>query len=57
MVYGDLRIERLTDRELAATVRGAPVTNLRLQVKAATFHGLRIVEAGDGFTATVILDV
>lgn len=57
MVYGELRIERVTDRELVATVRGAAVTDLRTQVKAATFHGLRIVEAGDGFTATVILDV
>ncbi len=56
-VYGDIRIERLSDQELAATVRGAPVSELRTQVKAATFHDLRIVEGADGFSATVILDV
>ena len=57
MVFGDLRIEKLSNRDLVATVRGAPVTELRTQVKAATFHGLRVVESADGFTATVILDV
>jgi len=56
-VYGDIRIERVTGEALTATVRGAPVTELRTQVKAATFHDLRIVEGADGLAATVILDV
>lgn len=56
-VYGDIHIERLTGDELVAAVRGAPVSELRTQVKAATFHDLRIVEGADGVSATVILDV
>ena len=57
MIYGEIRIERITERELGAAVRGAPATELRTQVKAATFHDLKIVEDADGFAATVILDV
>lgn len=56
-VYGEARIDELDERALVATVRGADVTQPATQVKAATFHGLRIVEASDGVAATVILDV
>src|SRR5689334_1450147 len=54
-VYTEFEIERLTDRELRAIIRGVPVEELRTQVKAATFHQLRIEETTDGFRASVIL--
>lgn len=52
------RLERfeLADRRLTATVcgrRGAP----RHLVKGVTYHELSLEPAGDGFQATVVLDV
>ena len=56
-VFGDLRIERLTAHELVASVRGEATSELKTHVKAATFHGLKIVDDPEGVTATVILDI
>ncbi len=57
-VFPDPEVLSVSDRELRATLRGAPVEELRTAVKAATMHGLRIEErAGGGVRATVILDV
>jgi len=56
-IYGEARIERLTDGDLEATIRGEPVTRLKTQVKAATFYDLEIVESARGVSATVVLDV
>ncbi|HEX8795791.1 MAG TPA: archease [Polyangiaceae bacterium] len=57
-VWVEARIERLTDRELVAVVRGFEPAALRTQVKAATLHGLTIRETDDGrCEATVVLDV
>jgi putative phosphoribosyl transferase len=53
----EFRIERLSERELDAVVRGVRVERLRNPVKAATFHGLSIVESPEGFRATIVLDV
>jgi SHS2 domain-containing protein len=56
-IYGDARIERLSDRALEASIRGEPATRLKTQVKAATFYELDIVESRSGVAATVVLDV
>ena len=56
-VYGEARIERLNEREIDAVIRGEPTTELKTQVKAATFHGLEIVDGPNGVSATVVLDV
>lgn len=53
----DLEITNLSDSRLVATVRGTRVAELRNPVKAATYHGLAIDEAAEGFVARVILDV
>ncbi len=57
-VWTRVDIERLTDTELGAVVRGVEPAALRAVVKAATLHDLCIAErAGGGFRATVVLDV
>ena len=56
-VFSDLMLDTLNERELSATIRGQPVAHLKTQVKAATFHGLRIWQAPPGLRATVVLDV
>jgi SHS2 domain-containing protein len=57
MLYGEFVIEAISDRELIASLRGAPTPELRSLVKAASFHGLKIVAGEVGFSATVVLDV
>jgi SHS2 domain-containing protein len=57
-VWTEARIERLTDTEIDATVRGVEPQALRTQVKAATLHDLRIVSTSSGeVEATMVLDV
>jgi SHS2 domain-containing protein len=56
-IYGEARVDRITDEQLDARIRGEPVTELKTQVKAATFYGLKIVESQSSVAATVVLDV
>jgi SHS2 domain-containing protein len=57
LVFVDLRLSRLTDRELEAEIRGAAAPDARALVKAATLHDVHVVEGSDGASASVILDV
>ena len=54
-----LEIELLeaTDSRLRARARGVTVEVSPSLVKAATFHGLEVVETAEGVSAEVILDV
>ena len=54
-----LEIELLeaTDTRLRVRARGVTVEVSPSLVKAATFHGLEVVETADGVSAEVILDV
>jgi SHS2 domain-containing protein len=56
-IYSDFRVLSATEREVVAEVRGWPATRVRTAVKAATFHGLKVVAGPDGFSAEVVLDV
>lgn len=42
---------------LRAQVRGGRPAELFKEIKAATFHGLSIVRADDGFKAELVFDV
>jgi SHS2 domain-containing protein len=52
---------RLDDRGLSATCRGEPLDSRRHlsdhEVKAITYHGLKVEEATDGWVAEVIVDI
>jgi SHS2 domain-containing protein len=56
-VYSHVRVERIDEHELEATIRGREPRAPRTAVKAATWHGLRIRSVEHGFEATVVLDV
>jgi SHS2 domain-containing protein len=56
-VYGNVHVERATDRHLEATLRGREPSSPRTAVKAATWHRLRVHETPAGLEATVVLDV
>ena len=53
----EFAMETVAPTALRARARGVPVTVTPARVKAATFHGLRIVETPAGLEADVILDV
>ena len=52
-------IDNLTENRLEATVFGHPRENYKIktEIKAATYHALKIEETEDGFVAEVIFDV
>jgi SHS2 domain-containing protein len=56
-VYTHLVVDDVSERTLRARIQGCRPTVLKTAVKAATFHGLEILEHEDRFTATVVLDV
>ncbi len=56
-IYWDVRIIEATKKRLVAEIRGRPATRLRTQVKAATFHRLKVTVAPTICQAQVILDV
>lgn len=53
----EIRVERVSDVEVCARVRGRRLERPPSLVKAATFHGLRISDVDGGLDAQVILDV
>lgn len=56
-VFSEFRFDRLTDRELEASIRGAPAPGARTLVKAATLHDVEVTETTHGVSASVVLDV
>lgn len=52
---------RVAENRLAATVRGEPVDRtrhvVRQEVKAITYHGLKVQRNADGWVAEVIVDL
>jgi len=56
-IYSWFRVASASEREVVAEVRGWPAARVRTAVKAATFHGLEVVEGPGGFSAEVVLDV
>ena len=61
MLFHRFTINTLTDTELKATGCGEKIDlakhELKIQVKAATFHMLKIEQNNDGWEAQVIFDV
>jgi len=56
-VYPEVRVERASDREIEATLRGAEPPAIRTAVKAATMHDLFVRREGDRWAARFVLDV
>ena len=56
-VFTRFEITALADTELRATIHGFSPAVFQSPVKAATYHRLRLEREGDGYAATVVLDV
>jgi riboflavin kinase/FMN adenylyltransferase len=57
LLFVDYRIESLTDTTLVAQVRGAHAPVTKSVVKAATYHDLRLVHDGTGWSTVITFDV
>lgn len=61
LVLADFQIHDLTDERLAATVTGQAIGELdeplAMELKAATYHGLRVEQTDAGWEAAVLFDV
>lgn len=60
-LFARFEISEMTNMRLAATVRGEPIDARRhtvfTEIKAVTYHGLRIEQTGSGWSAQVIFDM
>ena len=56
-VYPSVRVDRIDDCSLSASLCAVEPRVIRTAVKAATMHDLEVRRVGDGWTARVVLDV
>ena len=56
-VFKTYRIQNLTANHLAVTATGGKVPALEKNIKAVTYHNLKIIETPLGLEATVVFDV
>lgn len=56
-VYGSFELGEVTAGHIAAKVRGRPIEEARLQLKAVTYHDLALRETEAGWEARVTFDV
>lgn len=57
LVFCEFCIVSLEPTRLRATARGGRGAPLKKQIKAVTFHDLRIISTDDGYEATLVFDV
>ncbi|MFH1199386.1 MAG: archease [Candidatus Omnitrophota bacterium] len=59
LVFHNIKISKLVDFNLEAMVTGSDIGNFQVhnEIKAATYHQLRVEKTGDEWVADVILDV
>jgi len=59
LIFDDFKIEKLDENNLEAQVFGYDVKDYKVnvEIKAATYHALKLVHVASGWTAEVIFDV
>ena len=55
--YFEVEFEILTDKELRAEIKGRKVKSFQTEIKAATWHDLKIEKKDDLWIATVLFDI
>ncbi|MFA5360689.1 MAG: archease [Candidatus Paceibacterota bacterium] len=54
-VFSEIEIEELTERKIRGTIKGQKVKEFKEEIKAATYHGLDIVQNEEGLWEAIIL--
>jgi SHS2 domain-containing protein len=59
VIFHDLKVNKLNETNLEAIAIGSNMINYKVnvEIKAATYHQLKIMQTADGWKAEVILDV
>ena len=59
--YRDFQFSEISEKGLSATICGEPMDErkhvLKKEVKAVTYHGLKVTQNADGWTGEVIFDI
>ena len=59
--YGDFQFTALTEQKLSAVIRGEKINDqkhtLKKEVKAVTYHGLKVEKTKEGWVGEVIFDI
>ena len=59
LIFTDFKLDKLDEKNLEATVVGKDIKNYKVntEIKAATYHELKLEESKSGWQAEVIFDV
>lgn len=59
VIFEDIKIQKISDNSIEAIVSGVLSKNYKIntEIKAATYHELKIIKTKAGFQAKVVLDV
>ena len=59
LIFSDFKIKKINEKEIEAQVSGRPAADYEIntEIKAATYHQLRIEKKKAGWEAEVVLDV
>ena len=57
LVFKNFRIQKATATYLKAKVWGGKTSMLEKQIKAVTYHNLKIIKTAEGLEATIVFDV
>jgi protein archease len=55
--YSEFKVSEVSETGLRARIRGRRSPGATRMIKAVTFHGLEIKRTGEGWEATVVVDV
>ncbi|MEJ2563500.1 MAG: archease [Anaerolineales bacterium] len=55
--YTDIDVQKVEGCRLRAIVRETPLAALKKEIKAVTFHDLKIESTDEGFITTIVFDV
>lgn len=56
-IFQEFRVENISETYLKAKVFGKVAQELKVHIKAVTYHNLNIIETKDGLEATVVFDI
>lgn len=57
LAIGALKIEKISSRALSAKISATPLFRPKLEIKAATYHDLKIKKVDNHFETTVLFDI
>lgn len=57
LVFPEIEFKKINEKGLEAVASGYKYDNLKIEIKAATFHGLEIKKEKEKFSAEIIFDI